>query len=144
VLASPFKDSVGSHFFDPVLHKYSSPEADAHSQKVFSGQSHVAVFDYRTGERLNAGEPIILGGKPTYFVFVVTPTKIIYSQIDSIINNQRIGFYILQGAIAGAIGIALFFLVRWSCTVEKTVRERTRELQSANEQLKAQNCNDTC
>jgi signal transduction histidine kinase len=135
-LASPFTDSIGVNFYDPALKYDQTPQALEHFNKVFSGQSSLALFSYRTGERLNAAEPIIIGGKPEYFLFYVTPTAAIYSHIDSVISSERTGFYILQSAIAGAIAIALFFLLRWSGTIERAVKERTFELHNANEQLK--------
>lgn len=137
VVSSPFKENVGHNFNDPIPAKGSNEQIKAHFAKVLSGQSSVALFNYKNGDRLNAGEPIVLGGKPTYFLFVTTPTDAIYAQINSIIASQRISFYLLQGAIAGAIGISLFFLLRWSGTLEKAVKERTSELQISNAKLVA-------
>jgi hypothetical protein len=47
--------------------------------QVFSGRAGYAVYDFGSGERLNTGYPVFLSGKPSYFVFVVTPTDTIYS-----------------------------------------------------------------
>jgi len=136
VISSPFKDAVGRNFHEPILTKNSSKQAEAHFQKVLSGQSNLAVFNYRTGDRLNAGEPIFLWGKPTYFLFIATPTDAIYAKINSVISSQRTAFYLLQGVIIAAIGIASFFLTR-SWTLEKAVKERTSELQVSNDKLVA-------
>lgn len=136
ILGSPFKDSLGRNYHDPVLAQASNEQADAHFEKVLSGQSSVALFSYRTGDRLNAGEPIVLQGDPTYFLFIVTPTDAIYSEIDSVIAAQRIVFYVLQGAIVGAIALALYFLMKWSASLEKAVIDRTGELEIAVAQLK--------
>jgi signal transduction histidine kinase len=136
-LVSVFKDSIGVNFYDPALTFDQTPQAREHFIRVLSGQPSVELFSYRLGERMNAGEPIMIFGKQEYSLFVVTPTAAIYSQIDSVINNQRTGFYLLQTAIAGAIAIALFFLLRWSRTVEDTVKERTAKLEEANAELRA-------
>ena len=135
-LTAPVKTSIGKNFFSPELSQGSSNEATEHYKIVLSGQEHTQLFSFRNfGSRLATGEPVILGGKPQYFVFVITPTASIYAQIDSVIASQRTGFYILQGAIAGAITIALFFLLRWSRTIEKAVSQRTNELQLSNAKL---------
>jgi signal transduction histidine kinase len=136
VLSSPFKDSIGKNFFDPKLQQNSSSARNEHFGRVFSGQSNIALTSFMTGERLNAGEPIILDGRPEYYVFVATPTASIYAQIDSVISSQRTGFYLLEGGIAVAVGIASFLLTR-SWTLERAVKKRTGELQLANNRLVA-------
>lgn len=137
VISSPFKEIEGRNFNDPIAAHGSNEQIKAHFAKVLSGQPSVALFSYRTGDRLNAGEPIVLGGKPTYFVFIVTPADAIYAQIDAVIASQRTSFYLLQGAIAGAIVISLFLLLKWSGNLEKAVKERTRELQASSAKLVA-------
>jgi signal transduction histidine kinase len=139
ILSSPFRENVGLNFFSSIPAQGSSRAADDHYRKVLSGHSNAAIFEYRTGERLNTGEPIMLGGKPIYFVFVVTPMNVIYAQIDSIIAAQRTGFYLLQDGIAGAIAISLFFLFRWSTILERAVKDRTAEIAEANKSLSRSN-----
>ena len=137
VLASPFKETIGLNYFDPAFQQDITPQADEHFSRVFSGQSHTGVYSYRTGERLNAGEPIIIDGKAEYYVFIVTPTAAIYEQIDSVLYNQRMTFYMLGAGIAGAVVLLLYYLIRWNNTLEKAVVERTRELEKSNTKLAA-------
>jgi signal transduction histidine kinase len=144
VMTSAFKDNIGLNFFSEHVSQGSSQARYDHYRKVLSGESNAAVLNYRNaGERFNTGVPITIRGKPIYFAFVITPTASIYSEIDSLIASERTGFYLLQGAVAAAIAISLFFLIRWSGTLEKEVKNRTRELQEANEQLKMQSKTQT-
>ena len=57
--------------------------------QVFSGKPGYAVYNFGSGERLNTGYPIFLSGKPTYFVFVITPTGTIYSQVDRVLFFRK-------------------------------------------------------
>jgi signal transduction histidine kinase len=140
VLATPVKASIGQNFFAAGPQQGAANISNEHYKIVMSGQEDTALFSYRNlGTRLNTGEPIILNGKQQYSLFVVTPTDAIYAQINSVIASQRTGFYILQGAIASAIGIALYFLIRWSGTLERAVRDRTKELTKSNELLQHAN-----
>src|SRR5205807_1567887 len=87
------------------------------------------------GQRLNTGYPIFIQGKPTYFVFVITPTANIYSQINSIIFTERIEMLSLLSGITAAIVVLVLFLVKWSSTLQSEVKRRTKELNELNAQL---------
>jgi signal transduction histidine kinase len=137
ILITPFKDIIGLNVYDDYVRSLTSEANYAHYEAAMSGRESVGVFDFRTGERLTVGEPIILNGKLIYSIFVVTPTASIYAQVDPVLAADRLETYSLLAAVAGAIAVALFFLIRWSGTLEKGVKERTRALQKANEQLEA-------
>ena len=51
VIASPFKDAIGRNFYDPILAQASNEQADAHFEKVLSGQSNVALFEVQNGRQ---------------------------------------------------------------------------------------------
>jgi signal transduction histidine kinase len=74
-------------------------------------------------------------GKPTYFVSAVTPTSIIYSQINDVILTQRIETFSLLAGTTAAIVIFIIFLIRWSSNLNDEVKRRTRELNESNKQL---------
>ena len=57
--------------------------------QLLKGRPGNAVYDFGIGERLNTGYPIFVQGKPTYFVSAVTPTSVIYSQINTVILTQK-------------------------------------------------------
>lgn len=136
VLTSPIKELTGRNFFEPAISNITE-EATTHIRKVLSGQEVTSLFRFGSfGERINTGLPITLGdGSHPYFVFIVTPTTSIYSEIDTLIAAQRTIFYLLQGVIAAAIAISLFFLAKWSKTLETLVKVKTSELRNSNQEL---------
>ena len=105
-------------------------------RKVFSGDPGYAVYDFGSGERLNTGYPIFLSGKPTYFVFVITPTAAIYSHIDQVLFAQRVETFSLLAGITIAVAVLIIFLIKWNSSLDYEVKRRTNELNQANEQLK--------
>ena len=52
-------------------------------------------YNYGTGERLTTQYPIIVNGKPTYFVQVVTPTSQIYSMVNNVLSVQQVKMFSL-------------------------------------------------
>jgi hypothetical protein len=101
--------------------------------------SSVASFGLAPfGERLNIGEPIVLGGKPTYSLFVVSPTVAIYAEIDKVLETHRTETFLFFATISAAISLSVFFLLRWNTSLRKAVQNRTQELEDANEQLQNQ------
>jgi hypothetical protein len=114
--------------------------------QVFSGRAGYAVYDFGSGERLNTGYPIFLSGKPTYFVFVITPTSTIYSHVDEILFSQRVEtFSLLAGATVAIAIFLIVFLIKWSSLSEevkrrgKELEETNKELETANKQLSLSN-----
>ena len=93
-------------------------------------------YEFRNGERLNTGYPIWVGSKPEYFVFVITPTSTIFSQIDDVISKQRVEIFSLLAGFTAAVAVLIVFLMKWNTNLNNEVKRRTRELGSANEQLK--------
>jgi signal transduction histidine kinase len=104
-------------------------------RKLLRGQPGYAVYDFGIGERLNTGYPVFVQGKPTYFVSAVTPTSVIYSQINDVIHTQRIETFSLLAGTTAAIVVLIIFLIRWSSNLNDEVKRRTRELNESNKQL---------
>jgi signal transduction histidine kinase len=94
-----------------------------------------AVYDFGIGERLNTGYPILVQGKPTYFVSAVTPTSAIYSQINGVIFTERIEMFSLLAGTTAAIVVLIIFLIKWSSNLNNEVKRKTRELNESNKQL---------
>jgi signal transduction histidine kinase len=69
-------------------------------------------------------------------VFIVTPTSQIYSQIEDVLFTQRIETFLLFAITTAAAIILTIFLIKWSNNLDVGEKRRTRELESANEQLK--------
>ena len=78
-------------------------------------------------------------GKPIYFVSAVTPTSVIYSQINDVILTQRIETFSLLAGTTAAIVVFIIFLIGWSSNLNEEVKRRTRELNESNKQLEVAN-----
>jgi signal transduction histidine kinase len=106
---------------------------------LLKGRPGNAVYDFGIGERLNTGYPIFVQGKPTYFVSAVTPTSVIYSQINTVILTQKIETFSLLAGTTAAIVVFIIFLIGWSSNLNDEVKRRTRELNESNKQLEVAN-----
>ena len=103
---------------------------------VMSGKPYFGIYEFRNGERLNTGHPIFVGSIPEYFVFIITPTSTIFSQINEVISIQRIEIFSLLAGITAAVVVLIIFLMKWNTSLNNEVKRRTRDFESANEQLK--------
>ncbi|HEX2406706.1 MAG TPA: hypothetical protein VHJ38_05795 [Nitrososphaeraceae archaeon] len=85
-IATPRTHFLGKNFFDNEVQKFFNFNniQNDYYRKVFSGElsDDNAVYDFGSGERLNTGSPILLQEKPIYFIFIITPTILIYSHIN--------------------------------------------------------------
>ncbi|MFY9797658.1 MAG: hypothetical protein WA323_13195 [Candidatus Nitrosopolaris sp.] len=66
--------------------------------------------------------------RPTYFVFVITPTASIYSHINNVILTEKIETFSLLAGVTAAIAAIILFLIRWNSTLDNQIKRRTREL----------------
>jgi hypothetical protein len=48
------------------------------THSLLAGNAGYAVYDYGKGERITTGYPILVNGKPTYFLQAIMPTAHIY------------------------------------------------------------------
>ena len=142
-LATPRTQFIGKNFFDNNVQKFFNVTdiQNNYYRKVFSGKllGGSAVYDFGSGERLNTGHPILLQEKPTYFIFVITPTTQIYSHINDILHTERVKGFSLIFGLSFAVLILIIFLIKWNNTLNIEVRKRTRELQESNIQLSLSN-----
>jgi len=100
-----------------------------------AGQPGFAVYGFINGERLNTGYPVFVLGRPTYFVFVITPTASIYSHINNVIITEKIETFSLLAGVTAAIAALILFLIRWNSTLDNQIKKRTRELDVSNRTL---------
>jgi signal transduction histidine kinase len=136
-LIHPVKSFIGKPFFGNYTQQVTGYNKALNSliRTVMDGKPDFAVYPFKNGERLNTGFPIFVEGKPTYFVFVITPTSVIYSQINQIISTERLEmFSLIVGSTTGIV-ILVIFLIRWSSTLDNEVKGRTRQLDESNKQL---------
>ena len=139
-IATPRTQLLGKNFFANDIQEFFHHNQIQNNlyQQVFSGKPGYAVYDFGSGERLNTGYPIFLSGKPTYFVFVITPTATIYSQVGKVLFSQRIETFSLLAGATVAIVILIVFLIKWSSLSEE-VKRRGKELEEANKELETAN-----
>jgi signal transduction histidine kinase len=140
-LIHPVKSLIGKPFFGNYTQQVTGYNKALNSliRTVMDGRPDFAVYPFKNGERLSTGFPIFVEGKPTYFVFVITPTSVIYSQINEVISTERLEMFSLIVGSTAAIVILVIFLIRWSNTLDNEVKKRTRELDKANNSLRESN-----
>jgi signal transduction histidine kinase len=136
-IATPRTQLLGKNYFgneaQQIFH-HNPIQGNLYSQ-LLKGRPGYAVYDFGGGERLNTGYPIFVQEKPTYFVSAVTPTYVIYSQINDVIFTERIEMFLLLAGTTAAIVVLIIFLIKWSSTLNDEVKRRTRELNESNKQL---------
>jgi signal transduction histidine kinase len=136
-IATPRTQLLGKNYFgnqsQQIFH-YNQLQYNLYRQ-LLRGQPGYSVYDFGIGERLNTGYPVIVQGKPTYFVSAVTPTSAIYSQINGVILTQRIETFSLLAGTTAAIVVLIIFLIKWNSNLKDEVKRRTKELNESNKQL---------
>ena len=141
-LIHPVKSLVGTPFFGNYTQQLTGHNRMLNNlilKVMTSNQPSFAVYDFINGQRLNTGYPVFIGQKPTYFLFVITPTALIYSQIDNILLTQRIEAFGLLAGITAAIAVLILFLIKWNSTLDRAVKIKTKEVDESNEQLSLAN-----
>jgi len=137
-LVHPVKSFVGTSFYGNYTQEATghNPVLNNIIRTVLSGKPYSGTYEFRNGERLNTGYPISVGLSPAYYVFVVTPTSAIFSQIDGVISMHMIEIFSLLAGLTIAVAVLIIFLIKWNSNLNNEVKNRTRELETANEQLK--------
>jgi signal transduction histidine kinase len=136
-LIHPVKSFIGTPFFGSHTQEVIGHNTILNNiiQTVLSGKQHFDIYQFKNGERLNTGIPIFVAGKPIYFIFIITPTSTIYSQINDVISVQRLQTFSLLAGITTAVVILIVFLIKWNSSLDKEVKRRTRELDESNRQF---------
>jgi signal transduction histidine kinase len=137
-LVHPVPSFIGSPFFGNITQEATGYNSDLNAliETVMSGQTDSAVYEFRNGERLTSGSPIILEDKPEYFNFIITPTQEIYAQIDGVLFDERLKMLSLVAGAVAAILVLIIFLIKWNSILNNQVKRRTRELEESNKLLK--------
>jgi signal transduction histidine kinase len=142
LLAHPIPSLIGKPFNGSFFQNVSAHNKVLNnliSTVVFSGKPSSAIYEFVNGERLTSGYPISLNGKTEYSAFIITPTSTIYSKINSIIATERLEMFSLIVGIIAAVMILIISLSRLNSVLDKGIRERTIELEEANENLSIAN-----
>jgi len=137
-ISTPRAQFLGKNFFANDVQEFFHHNQIQNNlyHKVFSGRAGYAVYDFGSGERLNTGYPVFLSGKPSYFVFVVTPTDTIYSHVGQVLFSQRIETFSLLAGATVAIVVLSVFLIKWNTLLRREVQRRTMELELSNEEIR--------
>src|SRR5215211_3426188 len=137
-LIHPVKSFIGISFFSDH-----TQQAMGHNEihnniirTVMSGKPHSDTYEFRNEERINTGYPIVVRSKPEYYVFIITPTSTIFPQVNDVIYMHRIEIFSLLAGVTIAVAVLIVFLIKWNTTLNNEVKKRTKELETANEQLK--------
>jgi signal transduction histidine kinase len=141
-LYNPSQEFVGRSFFSQEVQQLTRHNNNFNNlirKVVLDGQPSQTIYDYGTGERVGTGYPILEQGKPTYFVFVITPTSTIYSEISQVLLLERIEIFLLLAGTTAAITFLIIFLLKWSSNLGREVKRRTIELEETNMQLASAN-----
>jgi signal transduction histidine kinase len=140
-LIHPVKSFIGTSFFGNHTQQVTGHNEILNNiiRTVLSGKPYSDTYEFRYGERLNTGSPVLVGEKPAYFVFVITPTSSIYSQINDVISTQRMEIFALLAGITAAVVVLIVFLMKWNTNLNSEVKRRTRELDESNKQLSQAN-----
>ena len=140
-LIHPVKSFIGTSFFGNHTQQVTGHNEILNNiiRTVMSGKPYFDTYEFRNGERLNTGSPILVGGKPAYFIFVITPTSFIYSQINDVISTQRMEMLSLLAGVTAAVAVLIVFLMKWNTNLNNEVKRRTRELDKSNKQLSEAN-----
>jgi signal transduction histidine kinase len=136
-LIHPVKSFIGTPFFGSYTQEVTEHNTILNNiiQTVLSGKQDFDIYEFKNGERLNTGTPIFVAGKPIYFIFIITPTSTIYSQINDVISVQRLQTFSLLAGITTAVVILIVFLIKWNSSLGREVKRRTKELDESNKKL---------
>jgi signal transduction histidine kinase len=135
------KELVGKNFFDEFTQNFTKHNEQLNTliRSVLAGESGFALYSIPSGERLTTGHPVYIRGQPTFFVFAVTPTDSLYSQIRDILAAQESETFLLLTLITISAGVFIIFLLIWTRRLDKSVEKRTQQLSSLNEVLSIAN-----
>jgi signal transduction histidine kinase len=128
---------VGKNFFGKTVQNFIAHNEILNNltRTLLSGNATYATYDYGRTERINTAQPILVQNTPTYFLEVVTPTKVIFSKIAETLFTERLKGYSLLVAVFASVAALTIFLLKWSNIMEKEVIKRTNALNKSNVRL---------
>ncbi|HEY7571697.1 MAG TPA: ATP-binding protein [Nitrososphaeraceae archaeon] len=128
---------VGQNFFGNFTQQFikHNPTLNNLTRILLAGGAGAAVYNYGKGERITTGSPIIVNGKPLYFVQVVTPTTQIYSDVNDLLSIENVKMFTLLGGTIAAVAFLIILLFKWTGSLNREVKRRTNQLDISNNQL---------
>jgi signal transduction histidine kinase len=139
ILVHPITQLEGKNYVGPEVKEQlgADEHRDLYYQKVLAGQDALTTVLGIEGprERINSGYAIKTGEEPVYFLFLVTPTSSIYSEINEVLFTTRLQNSLLVAAIIGALVALALSIIRWNRSLKREVEHKTSELAESNQAL---------
>lgn len=128
---------LGQNFFGKFVQDFvaGNKELNNLTRSLLQGHSGFGVYDYGRGERIMTQEPILVNGRPEFFVQAVTPTSSLYSDLENSLFIERIKLFSLFAATLAGVFVLVIFLMKWNNSLKNEVTKRTKELHNSNKQL---------
>lgn len=142
ILANGANDSlVGKKFFGEYVQSFINHNYVLNNltRSLLNGQSGYAIYDYGHGERLTTQHPITVQNREVFFIQLVTPTQLFYSDINKVLSSDRIKLFLLFSTIFALVIALVFFLIKLNKTLNEEVKKRTAALKASNEHLRSTN-----
>lgn len=136
-LVHPVPTFIGTPFFGEHTQNVTGHNEMLNTQitQVLAGNPASTVYEFVNSERFNSGHPIFFRGQPVYFVFIVTPTSVVYAEIDGILSAQRAETFTVLAGTTVSIAVLIFLLSRWNTGLNRLVKARTSEISESNAKL---------
>ena len=93
------RNLVGQNFFQDTTQQFIRHNEILNNltRNLLAGNPGAAVYNYGKGERLTTQYPILVDGKPKYYLQIVTPTSQIYSVVNNVLSMQNLKMFSLFG-----------------------------------------------
>jgi signal transduction histidine kinase len=132
---------IGHNFFDDYAQQFNNhnPILSNLTRNLLAGTPGSATYDYGRGERLATSYPILVNGKYTYFISMVTPLAQVYSDVNVSLSNEQVKMFMLLGGTFSAIAILIIILIKWNIVLDSEVTRRTTALDLSNQRLAVAN-----
>lgn len=142
-VSTPRSNFLGKNLFGNEVQNFFQHNTiqNKYYQNIFNDleRGGYSLYDFGTGERLNTGYPVVVDKVPRYYVFIITPTATVYSDINKTLEGERTKFFSLIAGISTAILILILFLVKLNRILNDQINKRTKDLEESNRQLQIAN-----
>jgi signal transduction histidine kinase len=128
---------LGQNFFGEFVQDFVARNKVLNNltRNLLQGHSGFAIYDYGNGERITTQDPILVNGRPEFFVQAVTPTSGLYSDLENSLFIERVKLFSLFAATLVGVVVLMIFLIKWNNSLKNEVNRRTKELHDSNKQL---------
>ena len=119
IIVDPFHPTLNDHIFNETLFDLNhKSDFDLLLQNLFKGESFRITYYFQNIERVGTAEPVSVNEENVYFLFLTTPTSILYSPIETVLNEQNLQILILFVILTIITGFVIFFFERYKLKEE--------------------------